>query len=340
MKTRKKEALALIASLLVLALLLAFLTRLLTPKQHDYGSTWGHYLAETPDSTDLLFFGSSLVYCDVAPAALWEASGLTSYVMAGPEQTIPTTYYYVKEALKTQSPQAIFVEITGVFYNRYTNYTKTNIGQMPWGVNRLQATFETAEPEVRSGLLFPLLFYHDRWSSLTADDLKITFRGYEPDPLAGYTYLSTYCQTDGVYERTIAPDAENQARSVAALKQIYELCMERGIRPVFFVAPALGRIPDEAMEPLKAQIRDWEGAYLLDCNEQFDQIGADETRDFHDTLHYNVSGAYKFAGFLSGWIKTELALTPAKGQDTALWQQRSDHLRQLSQQPLVPAQTE
>ena len=104
MKTRKREALALTVSLLVLALVLSFLTRLMTPKQHDFGSTWGHYLSEEEDSLDLIFFGSSLVYCDVVPAVLWEETGLTGYVLAGPEQTIPMTYYYVREALTPSPP--------------------------------------------------------------------------------------------------------------------------------------------------------------------------------------------------------------------------------------------
>lgn len=341
MKTRKREALALVVSLLVLALALSFLTRLLTPKQHDFGSTWGHYEAEETNSLDLLFFGSSLVYCDVVPAVLWEETGLTGYVMAGPEQTIPMTYYYVREAMETQSPRAIFVEITGMFYNRYTNYTKTNIGQMPWGRNRLEATFREAEPEVRAGLLFPLLFYHDRWSSLTADDWDVTFSGYEPDPLAGYTYLDTYCTTDGIYERTIGDDPENYQRNLEALGRIYEDCQGRGVQLVFYVAPTLGRIPEDAMDSLQNTIVEtMPDALLLDCNDHFAEIGADETRDFHDTLHYNAAGAEKFSRFLGGWISENLGLEPLPERDTALWQSRLDHFEGLAAQPLSPLETE
>lgn len=65
-------------------------------------------------------------------------------------------------------------------------FTKTNIGQMPWGINRLHATFFNAEPEVRKGLLFPLYFYHDRWTTLKSEDVQ----PYTEDMLAGYTFLS------------------------------------------------------------------------------------------------------------------------------------------------------
>ena len=35
--------------------------------------------------------------------------GARAYVLAGGEQTIPQTYYYIRQALRTQSPQVIFV---------------------------------------------------------------------------------------------------------------------------------------------------------------------------------------------------------------------------------------
>lgn len=338
MRTRRKEALACVVSVAVLLGALALLTRLLTPKQHDMGSTWGQFLQEERDSVDALFFGSSLVYCDVVPAVLWEETGLTGYVVAGPEQTIPMTYYYLREALNTQSPQAVFVELTGMFYARYTNYTKTNIGQMPWGINRLLATFREAEPEYRAGLLFPLLFYHDRWSQLTADDFAVTFTGYEADPLAGYTYLDLYRESGGMYDRELARDEANEARSWVALTDIYRLLVDEGIRPVFYVAPGLGRIPAAAMEPLKTRIRtEMPEALVLDCNEHWEEIGADESRDFYDALHYNAAGAEKFSRFLGRWMEENLPLTPLPGQDAELWQSRADHFHQLAAQPLTPA---
>lgn len=336
MGRRKKEWLAFGATVLVLVLALVLLTALLTPKQHDFGSTWGHYLAEEPDSVDVMFFGSSLVYCDVIPGTLWEKTGLTGYVMAGPEQTMPMTWHYVRQALQTQSPQVIFVEITGVFYDRYTGFTKTNIGQMPWGRPRWQATWQEAEPEYRSGLLFPLIFYHDRWSDLTVDDLSVTLTGYDRDLLAGYTPLTAYCQTNGLYDRPMELDRENVARNVDYLEKIHTLCMERGITPVFYVAPTLGRVDAAEMEALQAQIRTWEGALLLDCNACFDAIGADEGRDFYDTLHYNTAGAVKFTAFLADWILEQELAAPSADQDLALWQSRADHIRQVLTQPMTP----
>ena len=71
----KRELAAFLAAAAVLGGILAGATHYLTPQQHDYGSVWGMYV---------LFFGSSVAYCDVVPAVDWENSGLTAFVQAGP----------------------------------------------------------------------------------------------------------------------------------------------------------------------------------------------------------------------------------------------------------------
>ena len=90
----KREPVAFLAAAAVLGGILAGATHYLTPQQHDYGSVWGMYEQEQTDSIDVLFFGSSVAYCDVVPAVYWKNSGLTAFVQAGPEQPLPLTLDY------------------------------------------------------------------------------------------------------------------------------------------------------------------------------------------------------------------------------------------------------
>ncbi len=333
----RREALALAVSVTAVLLALAFLTRLLTPKQHDHGAAWGQFLKEERDSIDVLFLGSSMVYCDVVPAVFWHESGLTAYVMAGPEQTFPVTAHYLRQALETQSPQVVFIELTGVFFSRYTGFTKTNIGQMPWGRERLTATFHEAEPELRTGLLFPLYFYHDRWHELTVDDLHVALNGYDRDLMAGYTFLDEYdpgvVVHDRIFEQSEAAEEARQ-RNRRILTEICALCREEGITPVFYVAPTMGRIPAGLIEPLKTYTAGQSGALVLDCNEHFTEFGVDPARDFYDDVHLNAAGAEKFSRFLARWLSDTLAPVPATGQEAALWQSRLDEFRSRAAQPM------
>ena len=86
---RKKRVILELAAILVAAALLfavlAVAGAAAVPFGNGFGATWGSYRAEEPDSADVLYFGSSMVYCDVAPAVVYDESGLTGFVMAGPD---------------------------------------------------------------------------------------------------------------------------------------------------------------------------------------------------------------------------------------------------------------
>ena len=334
----KKEILALLASILAAALILGAVSSLCSPKRHDYGSDWGEFLQEEENTIDVLFIGSSLTYCNIMPAVFWEETGLTAWDVTGPELTVPGAYHYLRQALKTQSPQAVFIEISAVLYPRHTGFTKTVIGQMPWGPERIGMIAMEAEPENRLGLIFPLYFYHSRWSGLTGDDWAVFRDGYGKDLCAGYTYLNQYRVPEGYVERTDSgADTQNNARNLQYLLKIAQVCREEGITPVFYESPAASTMPRELMEPVYAALADEEGAVVVNFNDYRDAIGAELEGDYYDNLHYNAVGAEKFSRFLADWVGSHLELVPTGKADTELWQARVDHIYKLLEQPMTAA---
>lgn len=330
-----QEILALTASILVIVLVLGAFTALVTPKRHGYGSTWGHYLAEEPDSIDVLFVGSSLTYCNVIPALFWEKTGLTAYDVTGPALTAPGEYYFLREALKTQSPSVVFIEITAALYQRYTGHTDTMLGYIPWGENRLLAVLNEAEPEKIGGLLFPMLTYHSRWSELEEDDWKVFRHGYEPDLLAGYTYLGVARSIPEYTVRTDELDREVMARNMEYLHRIAGICLEEGIIPVFYESPAAAVMPQEEMDKVRADLAAIDGAVVVNFNDFRDEIGAALDYDYYDALHYNTAGAEKFSRYLGEWFMENLTVQPKANQDAQLWQSRLEYILGLLETPMT-----
>ena len=321
-KETKKELCAIV---LLAALLLGFIaisTAILMPKRLNYGSTWGSYLKEEQNSIDVLFFGSSISYCDVIPPVIWENSGITSYVMAGPEQTIPITYYYVRETMKTQKPKVIFVEVTGVFFKEYQDFTKVNIGYMPWGKNRLSATFHAAESKERTGLLFPLYNYHSRWDTIEPGEVVAALIGYSADDLAGYTFLDAAKEMAEIQPRNEGFNEDNYIRNIDYLKKIANLCEKQGVKPVYYIAPTYWSLSDEHLTMLKADIGEIDNVYYIDFNESGNLSAYDSKLDYYDLLHFNYRGAKKFSGQLAEMLSSELKLTPTKNVDEELWDTR------------------
>ncbi len=316
----KKELAGLLCLLLALALFCAVSVPVLMPKRHDYGSVWDMYLQEPEDSLDLLVFGSSLAYCDVVPSVIYEETGLTSFVMAGPSQRIPITYRYLLEACKTQSPKAVLIEATCLLLGRGDDSLKVNLTYMPWSLNRLIPTFQEASQEDQPGLLFPLYAYHDRWDSLTPEDWEKGLHGYEPDLLAGYTFLDQASPAEGPKDRGYKITEEVYAENLDYIAKMIDFCKERDIVPVFFLTANINQPSEELQQRMEREITGL-GAEFWNFDREFDSLGLDLSTDFFDTLHFNYRGSEKFSRYLGGKIET-LGFSASEVKDPALWQER------------------
>ena len=313
------------AAVLSLAALIAacgFAGWMLIPPRGGYGATWEMYRQEPKDSVDVLFFGSSIAYCDVVPGVIWADSGVTSYVMAGPEQTLPISFDYIKEACRTQSPKVIALEMNGMFFPRYQNYTKANIAYMPWSVNRLEAIIHGAEPELRAGLLFPILDYHSRWQETESAEWEAHLAP-DTDEFAGYTFLDTVSPQAKITYRDYVAGDENYLRNLKYLRKIEGYCRENHIELLLFLSPAMGRVPEEALARLKEDVSQL-SARFVDFNEIAWALAIDNGTDWHDFLHFNCRGAEKFSHYLAAYLTEEFGLTPTEGEDEALWQARAE----------------
>lgn len=337
----KKELLALLCLFLALVIFCGASLRVLTPKRHDYGAVWDMYLREPENTVDALFFGSSLVYCDVVPSVIYEETGVSSFIMGGPEQTIPVTYYYLKEACKTQSPKTVFVEATGMIYAESNRSVKVNLTYMPWSMNRLIPTFgeklvpdtddaeqdTEKEKSTRFGLLFPMYSYHDRWDELEQRDFKKAIFGYDTDPLAGYTFIDHIEPMTELGIYGFDADLKTYDRNLEYAEKMVDFCNEKGINIVFFFSPVVNHFSDEWKEKMETDLTAL-GANFVDFNESFDELGVDMSTDFHDMRHFNYRGAEKFSRYLAARY-ADFGITAGGNADTELWQQRVEHFKAL-----------
>lgn len=318
-----------IAFVLFVALLITsvcFFTKAYTPERESYGATWNLFRHEKENSLNVMFFGSSMVYCDIVPARIYENTGLTSYALTGPEMTIPQTYFYIKEALNTQSPQVVFVELSPMYFPDHSEgHANETVGLMPYSKNRIDAIFETTDADSRFSLLFPLNKYHDRWQTVNlgkqrADDRLDDYAGYTP--LIGVLETLTE-KREWVFDNTNVKFDKN----VEYLGKISQLCKENNIELVYFMAPALSNYSQENMEKIRGAVGD---ETFLDFNqpELYDSLSLDMQTDFYDPLHLNLPGALKFSDHLSDYIVKNF--DPDKlSHDKTLWQTRIDKINEL-----------
>lgn len=317
-----------ISILLALSLLMGVLLAagwLLLPKSYQSGIDWDAYLKEPENSIDVLYVGSSMAFCDVAPGAVYENCGVTGYVVAGPEQTIPVSYYYIREACRYQSPKAVFLELSGMFFTRYEEHTASNIAFMPRGMNRLKATFNVANREDIPGLILPVLDYHSRWNSVTLKEIKDKLN-IGVSKTAGYQLQwEAQPQQDTAYRKLTTSYYDC---SFEYLKRIAEFCTENGMDLYLFLAPTMERTPEELLEKLEADIASLHTKDYVNFNseENFKRLAFDCDNDWVDGLHLNINGARKLSAEIARRL-TEAGYALTDGENEELWKMRIDALK-------------
>ena len=333
MKKKKKELLWAVVFLLLTALLINFVSDVLRPAQTSYGSTLRAFLAEPEDSLDVIYLGSSFAYCDINPSIVYDSSGLTGYVMAGSEQTLSITYWYLREILKTQSPSAVVLEVTSLYFTPYQSYTQKNVDLMPFSLNKLGAIFTASEPELRKGLLFDLYFYHSRWKEVRPADVERALQPVEWDERKGFTAMQGVQdgvgETPLVADRTVAPEV--YADNLKWLGKILALCREHGVQPILTVHPSYTRCTPEAYERIGREVRALDPDVIYcDWSDAFEEIGLIPNQHLYDGSHLNQEGAAIFSAWLGGTLTEEYGLTPRPqtAENTAAWQASAGKWRQ------------
>lgn len=319
--------------LLVLVLLAGGLFELgfrLMPVRARYGAVWSSYLREPEDSIDVLFLGSSRAYCNIIPARIYENTGIRSYVMAGPSQTVPLTYYYLRECLKTQSPRLVLVEVSCAYVASPQEYSMANVCYMPASLNRIRAA-QTCEKGILKLALFPLEEFHGRIYG--GEETETPEQGLM---LCGFTPMfQAREQTERPFrELNVHPGDEQYENNLRYLRQIAELCREKEIRCVFFTAPTMRPFPEEENRRLLADLAALDCDGVEDWADLIGEIGIDPAADWYDTIHFNLNGAWKFTDYLSDYLRG-FELPTGGDPDPELWARRVAYIHEQKLLPMT-----
>ena len=308
MKKRILDTIKIIVSVTAFACLIfistVFCTELLREKRGDV-LDFGEYKAEQEDSIDVLFLGSSHVFMDILPVTIWEKSGITSYNITSSAQVPAISYYYLEEALKTQSPKVVAFDVF-MIDSQYPDEWRARLamGAMPWSLTKVNA-IKNAIPEDFQQLCRNELFgYHNNWSHLKEYDYEYAltklFHADKVSFLKGSeVYLVKVSNTNQswyyqpVYEM---PNEEIYAYNLEYIKKIAQTVEDAGAELLLLSTPCpnAGRMEyylERVAEDLEAA--GFSGFAVYDMNDDRNEMQFDYSKDMTDGVHCNTTGANK-----------------------------------------------
>ncbi len=327
----KKVILFIVRSILFISILLVSLfgiNEILLPKYTLRNSSWpttstykGFYKMKR-DTVDVLFIGSSTVVNAFIPQEIYNEYGIRSYNLGSEQQSLFLSYYWLKEALRFQTPSVVVLD-TRFLYNVHPEYpintseglTRKCLDPMRFSAVKREAVREVCalDPEqTERSYYLTNLRYHDRWSSLTAADLDFSYaesplKGYGPIMGLGPESYEPFTEQD--------PDAwmEYPERMMEYLQKITDLCREEGIRLVLVSLPG-NEMDDAANNVHKAFAEENNVDYYNLCSKQYyEEIGAVLPEE-NAVGHENVRGAAKTSRFI-GRLLQDIYHVPAVKDD-------------------------
>ena len=305
----------------IMAILIAEVNYVLTPKKY-FDNTWpttsaykGFYQMQE-NSIDVLYFGSSHTASGICPQVVYNNYGIRSYNLGCEQQNILVSYYWLKEALKYQTPKVVVLDTYMLFeynhveaLNTAESCTRMAMDAMKWSDNKheaIRAICENDDNQTYNSYLFKNIRFHTRWTSLSEQDF--TFNSMEEHyELKGYTALvdrgkNVYMDYQPYSDFDRESKAEMKPLMQEYLNKIYQLCKDENIQLLLVKTPSTewntykhNTVQDYADE---------NGILFLDFNtsEVYNQCGFVYSEDMHDNGHANIWGAEKMSLYLASII--------------------------------------
>lgn len=303
MKQIFKNLLSVAAFFLGLAILLALLSPVFSPKDNraEYGMEdlqANGILAEPENSIDVLIIGDSETFSAFVPLQMWKEQGISNYVFGTFTQLICETDFYLQRILEHQSPKVIVLETNAL-------YTDSGYGRV-------------VSAKVAS--LFPVMRYHDRWKHMLLEDFTARPHYSYLEPNKGYMIRTAVepASTEGYMEPTDAV-APVPTKNRILLRGIRDLCRRNGAELILVSSPSTANWSYLRHNGVAAAAEAL-GLSYLDMNLYSSDMALDwnvDTLDGGD--HLNYDGAVKATAFLGSFLHDNYPL-PDHREDPAFAQ--------------------
>lgn len=296
---------------------------------------------EEQNNLDVLFFGSSQMYCTVVPNIIWEKTGVPTYNLAQPEQPLWLTYHYIKEALEYQKPKVVFMDVlTVTIEEEYmpTANSNINLDSLKMSKNKLEAINASVPKEERPYFLFKLLQHKVNWKNISQSNFVNNFIN-ERNPNKGFLEMYQTVPYDTPAGFNTEEIGEIPDKAEEYLYKIIELFEDKDIDLVFIKAPYVLTEEHQKKFNRVAQIAKENDIEYIDFNQMYDELEIDFSLDMLDSYHLNLIGARKVSEYIASYIDTNYDLSnkkndPEYGQwntDASIWDRKEKAYR-LSQQ--------
>lgn len=318
MKSKKiKRVVIPIIILSLCALSVISLNYMLMPKRTDGIITIKSLYAQEDNTIDVLFLGSSYTGMNIDIAELWSEYGYSAFNLWGSVQPFWNTYYFLLEALKTQSPKVILLDVYAAFQSfEYSDTARqvTNTAGMKFSTNKIKAVMASTDKSNFFNLLIGFPLYNNRIIELNSEDWQYYFNKIDLKSLKGNSSRS------GSNEAVVLEDVSeiNEVKHIHPkekeyLLKIIQLCKLKNIPLVLIKTPSSERVIEQPYYNEVKLIAQSNNLDFYNLNLLDTEIGLSSLDFWTDDCHLNTDGSKKITRYISENILSKYNLPNHKG---------------------------
>ncbi len=255
------------------------------------------------ESYDVLLAGPSHIQYGIHPEILAEKFNISACNTATAAQSVPTTYYVVKEMIDRHTPEIVVVDLFCLFCEE-NYFTDTRFHQaidnFPLNLNKTEAILDLTG-ENKSEFFVDYMLYHGRWKSLARNDY-VAHKEYNEKLQT--LYMTTPYENDFVpLDESIT--GEIPQVSLEYLKKIVDLCNQTGTKLILTVIPYRADVDNNNVtaeyqqslyNSVAALAKEW-GVEYINLLYHLDEMNFDFQTDMAEFSHLNESGSMKVSEY-------------------------------------------
>lgn len=278
-------------------------------------SAWIEYRDLDKNSIDVLFLGTSHSYSAIDPMYIYEKTGITSYVFGGPGLRMDLTYMSLAEALKTQNPSVVFLDMSALQYDSQLEEAKCHkvLDQLSMSKLKLEYAFNNGSEDMKPlDAIFPFFRYHTRWTEIGEDDYKYMINDLNETYVRGHFVNYEIVPTELHFYDNV--EYHLMDRNLEYITKIKELCDEKNIELIFYKIPT----PQwyESWSKGAEELGEKFDVPYLELFYKLDEMGVDPNKDFRDlNEHMNQYGAEKVSNYLAEYIEENYHFTDQRSEN-------------------------
>ena len=285
------------------------------------------------NTVDVLILGSSHAFENINTGTVWDEYGMSSFLLCGSAQPLWNTYYYLKEALKTQTPKLIVLEgwCTHIKfkYSDDSRIIKNNFG-LRLSPDKIKSLMVSTNKRRWPEFFLEYIHYHSRYKEIKKGDF-LKNQGYPLyEDWKGFgcnmhTTSQNPINISGCFNQTdLSKKTEKFYRAIIELAQVNKIPI------IVVIAPYAGI--NEKQQGYFNKAGDIATEYrvpFVNFNLHFNQIGLDFSTDVADKDHLNNKGSQKFSRYIGAILKAKYDIPDHRGDEKyASWQRHADYIRQ------------